>query len=112
MVEHDEEIIQHADYIIDIGPKAGRLGGEVVFQGTFENLLKEKESLTAAYLRGLQDPQDIDNLTIPTPTHRRKWRNYIEIIGAKENNLKSIDVKIPLEVLVVVTGLAVRERVA
>ena len=106
VVEHDEEIIQHADYIIDIGPKAGRLGGEVVFQGTFENLLKEKESLTAAYLRGLQDPQDIDNLTIPTPTRRRKWRNYIEIIGAKENNLKSIDVKIPLEVLVVVTGVS------
>ncbi len=106
VVEHDEEIIKNADYIIDIGPKAGRLGGKVTFQGSYEDLLNEKENLTAAYLRGLIDPLKENSLTIPIPSMRRKWRNFIEIIGAKENNLKNINVKIPLEIFVVVTGVS------
>lgn len=106
VVEHDEEIIRKADYIIDIGPKAGRLGGEVVFHGDIESLLKQENDLTAAYLRGMENPQDPDSLSIPVPSRRRKWKNYVEITGAREHNLKNIDVKIPLEVFVVVTGVS------
>lgn len=106
VVEHDEEIIRSADYVIDIGPRAGRLGGEVVFKGTVAQLLQEKENLTAAYLRGIDDPNGDDVLTIPMPQKRRKWRNYVEIVGANENNLQNITVKIPLEVMTVVTGVS------
>ena len=106
VVEHDEEIMRNADYIIDIGPKAGRLGGEVVFQGTFDELLKDPKSLTAAYLRGMEQPPLPNAMEIAVPTRRRKWRNFVEITGAKEHNLKNIDVKIPLEVLTVVTGVS------
>lgn len=106
VVEHDEDIIRHADYIIDIGPKAGRLGGNVVFKGTIEALLKEKGNLTAEYLRGMETPHAPETKVIPLPERRRKWRNCINIIGAKEHNLKNIDVKIPLEVFVVVTGVS------
>lgn len=106
VVEHDEEIIRSADYIIDIGPEAGRLGGEVVFHGTFDELLQSTTSLTAAYLRGMISPGAEGTLMVPMPKRRRKWHNYIEITGAKEHNLKDIEVKIPLEVLTVVTGVS------
>lgn len=106
VVEHDEEIIKSADYIIDIGPEAGRLGGNVVFEGQFNQLIKQKDNLTAAYLRGMEDPAAKDAMTIPLPAKRRKWKNFIEIVGAREHNLKNIDVKIPLEVFVVVTGVS------
>jgi len=98
VVEHDEEIIKSADYIIDIGPLAGRLGGEVVFQGNKDELEKSINSLTAKYLT-LKE-------MIPVPSPRRKWSNYIEVIGARENNLKNINVKFPLNVMTVVTGVS------
>lgn len=98
VVEHDEEIIREADEIIDIGPLAGRLGGEVVFQGTHEQLESSSESLTAKYLTGREK--------ITVPQSRRKWSNYIEITGARENNLKNVDVKFPLNTICVVTGVS------
>ena len=106
VVEHDEEIIRAADYIIDIGPRAGRLGGEIVFHGTFPQLMEQKEDLTAAYIRGMENPDAPDSRCLPVPTLRRKWRNYVEIVGAKEHNLKNINVKIPLQVLTLVTGVS------
>lgn len=98
VVEHDEEIIRAADYIIDIGPKAGRLGGEIVYQGDMKDLQKGSNSYTVRYLLGEE------NIEIP-PCHR-SWNNYIEIKGARENNLKGIDVKFPLNVMTVVTGVS------
>ena len=98
VVEHDEEIMRAADYIIDIGPEAGRHGGEVVYQGNIENIDTATNSYTAKYLSG--------KLTIPLPSHRRKWNKYIEVHGAAENNLKHINVKFPLEVMSVVTGVS------
>lgn len=98
VVEHDEEIIRAADYIIDIGPKAGRLGGEVVYQGDVAGLQKHTDSYTVRYLNGEE--------LIPVPRKRRKWNNYIEIKGARQNNLKNIDVKFPLNVMTVVTGVS------
>ena len=98
VVEHDEEIIREADEIIDIGPLAGRLGGEVVFQGTHEQLESSSESLTAKYLTGREK--------IDVPQSRRKWSNYIEITGARENNLKNVNVKFPLNTICVVTGVS------
>jgi excinuclease ABC subunit A len=107
VVEHDEAIIKAADYIVDIGPRAGQFGGEVVFSGTFDKLLAKKNNLTASYLRGMTPDSDRkDVLSIPLPKYRRKWRNYIEVKGAKEHNLKNIDVKIPLECFTVVTGVS------
>jgi len=111
VVEHDEEIMRAADYIIDIGPDAGRLGGEVVYQGevadlvriadggatTQDNNLMER-SYTLKYLTGVEK--------IPVPTHRRSWNNYIEVLSARQNNLKGIDVKFPLNILTVVTGVS------
>lgn len=97
VVEHDEDIMKAADMIIDIGPEAGTFGGELVAQGTFEEILKST-SLTAKYLNG--------ELEIKTPRIRRKWNNYIEILGARENNLQNIDVKFPLECLTVITGVS------
>ena len=98
VVEHDEEIIRAADYIIDIGPKAGRLGGQVVYQGDLKDLRPVKDSYTVSYLLG----ED----TIPVPPQRRPWNNYIEIKAARENNLKGIDVRFPLNVMTVVTGVS------
>ncbi len=98
IVEHDEEIIRDADMIIDIGPLAGRNGGEVVFQGSHKELALNNTSLTAKYINGTEK--------IHLPIVRRKWNNYIEITGARENNLKGIDVKFPLNTLTVVTGVS------
>ena len=102
-MEHDEEIIRAADYIIDIGPKAGRLGGEVVWQGDARQLLSDgttqpTESYTVNYLLGRE--------TIDVPTSRRCWNQYIELKGARENNLKGLDVRFPLNVMTVVTGVS------
>jgi len=107
VVEHDEEIMRAADYLIDIGPNAGRLGGKVVFQGIPDLTGKGDALLTAAdvensytlkYLLGQEK--------IEVPAQRRKWSNFIEVIGARENNLKGINVKFPLNVMTVVTGVS------
>ncbi len=103
VVEHDEEFMRSADYIIDIGPHAGRLGGEVVFQGKLsDQLLNDKQlqenSYTIKYLLGTDK--------IEVPQIRRKWSNYIEVKGARQNNLKGFDVKFPLNVITVVTGVS------
>ncbi|WKS95853.1 excinuclease ABC subunit UvrA [Riemerella columbina] len=97
VVEHDEDIMKAADYIIDIGPEAGYLGGELVFAGDFK-ALKNSNSLTAEYLTG--------RLQIEVPTQRRKTKSFIQIKGARQNNLKNIDVEIPLENLVVISGVS------
>ena len=107
VVEHDEAIIKAADYIVDIGPKAGQFGGEVVFAGTYDKLMAQRKNLTASYLRGMTaDVEQKDVMRIPVPQYRRKWRNYIEVKGAREHNLKNIEVKIPLECFTVVTGVS------
>lgn len=98
VVEHDEEIIRAADYIIDIGPLAGRLGGEVVYQGSLTPLPTDTDSYTIRYLTG--------EMKIPIPEHRRRWNNYIKVEGAAENNLKNIDATFPLRVMTVVTGVS------
>lgn len=103
VVEHDEDVIRSADYLIDIGPDAGRLGGKVVFAGSpseiTEDTLKEfPDSYTVKYLLGKEK--------IQTPSSRRKWNMYIEIKGARMNNLKGIDVKFPLNTMTVVTGVS------
>jgi excinuclease ABC subunit A len=98
IVEHDEEIIRAADHVIDMGPMAGRHGGEVVFQGGYKALQKDVKSLTARYMNGLSE--------IKVPSTRRKWNNYLKLTGARENNLGGIDVKFPLNVFTVVTGVS------
>lgn len=101
VVEHDEDIMRAADYIVDIGPFAGRRGGEVVFKGKVSDIgdvPASGESFTLKYLAGEEK--------IDVPQHRRKWNNYIEVLGARENNLKGIDVKFPLNVMTVVTGVS------
>ena len=98
VVEHEEEAIRSADYLIDVGPLAGTLGGEIVFAGNAEDIIKNPESLTTKYLTGI--------LQIEVPTQRRKPINFIEIKGARQHNLKNINVKIPLQVLSVITGVS------
>ncbi len=98
VVEHDEEIIRAADYIIDIGPEAGRFGGEVVYEGDMNDLQHGSNSHTVRYLLGEEK--------IPVPASPRVWNNYIAVKGARENNLKGIDVKFPLNVMTVVTGVS------
>ncbi len=98
VVEHDEEIIRAADEIIDIGPFAGQHGGEIVFQGNHQKLSKQPASLTTQYLTGIKK--------IEVPGQRRKWTNFIEVVGARENNLKNLQVKFPLNTLTVVTGVS------
>lgn len=102
VVEHDEDIMRSADYIVDVGPDAGHLGGEIVFHGTLDDLHAQKpnasKSHTVDYLNGYE--------TIETPKSRRSWNMAIELKGARMNNLKGIDVKIPLNVMTVVTGVS------
>lgn len=97
VVEHDEEIMKAADYIIDVGPDAGRNGGQIVFSGTPDHL-PDSDGYTAGYLTG--------KFSIPVPASRRRSRDTIEIIGAREHNLKDVSVKFPLGVMTVVTGVS------
>lgn len=98
VVEHDEEIIRAADVIIDVGPEAGRGGGQIVCMGSPDELCRRGEGYTAMYLNGTEQ--------IPLPSSRRPWNNFIEVKGARQNNLQGIDVKFPLNVLTVVTGVS------
>ena len=98
VVEHDEDTMRAADYIVDIGPRAGVHGGEVVATGTAEDIMKCKDSLTGAYLSG--------RIKIPVPTERKKPTGFLTIKGARENNLKNIDVDIPLGVVTCITGVS------
>lgn len=98
VVEHDEDIMKAADHIIDMGPHAGRLGGEIVFEGNHGQLKDSADSLTADYLTGRKE--------ITVPGYRRQWRNYIEVVGARENNLKNLKVKFPLNTITAVTGVS------
>ena len=98
VVEHDEGIMQAADEIIDIGPLAGKNGGEVIFQGNHHDLINDKKSITADYLTGRR--------FIEVPKTRKKWNNYLEVFGARENNLKNLNVKFPLNVFTVITGVS------
>ena len=98
VVEHDEDTMFAADYIVDIGPGAGRNGGEVVATGTAADIMACKDSLTGAYLSG--------RIKIPVPAERRKPAGWIKVRGARENNLKNIDVKIPLGIMTCITGVS------
>lgn len=98
VVEHDEDIMREADLIIDMGPYAGSNGGEVVFQGGHEQLLTEENSLTAKYLTGRE--------VIEIPEKRKDWKKSIRFLGCRENNLKNIDVEIPLDIMTVITGVS------
>ena len=98
VVEHDEDTMLEADFLVDIGPKAGEHGGEVVAAGTAKDIMKCKESITGQYLSG--------KLSIPVPAERKKPTGYLTVKGAKENNLKNIDVDIPLGVMTCVTGVS------
>ena len=98
VVEHDEDTMRAADYIVDVGPGAGSHGGEIVAAGSLKDIIKCKKSLTGAYLSG--------KIKIPVPKERRKPSGYITIRGARENNLKNIDVQIPLGIMTCVTGVS------
>jgi excinuclease ABC subunit A len=98
VVEHEEEVMKAADHIIDIGPAAGSHGGELIFTGDYDAIIKDDNSLTGRYLSGKE--------SIAIPVTRRKWHDFIEIKGARENNLKHVNAKFPLGVLTVVTGVS------
>ncbi len=98
VVEHDEEIMQQADEIIDLGPEAGIHGGELIFQGTINDITNKTPSLTAKYLTG--------QLEIPIPDSRRPWKYSIYMVGVHQHNLKNINVSIPLEIMTVITGVS------
>ncbi|QHS57897.1 excinuclease ABC subunit UvrA [Mucilaginibacter sp. 14171R-50] len=98
VVEHEEEIMKAADHIIDIGPEAGTHGGNLIFTGTYDQIIVDDDSLTGKYLSGREE--------IAIPKTRRKWSDFIEIKGARENNLKHANAKFPLGVLTVVTGVS------
>jgi len=98
VVEHEQEMMQAADHLIDIGPEAGVNGGQLIFQGDYEQILRHGDSLTGKYLSGEE--------TIPVPKTRRKWRDTVTVVGARENNLKGIDVSFPLNIFTVVTGVS------
>lgn len=98
VVEHDEDTMRAADYIVDIGPAAGSHGGEVVAAGSINDIIKCKKSITGAYLSG--------KIKIPVPAERRKPTGFITVKGARENNLKNIDVDFPLGVMTCVTGVS------
>ena len=98
VVEHDEDLMKEADQILDIGPEAGSGGGNLMFQGTYPEILENETTYTGQYLSG--------KMEVPVPASRRKWHNTIEVIGARENNLKNLTVKFPLGVMTVVTGVS------
>ncbi|MFY0600903.1 MAG: excinuclease ABC subunit UvrA [Cyclobacteriaceae bacterium] len=98
VVEHEEKVMECADQIIDIGPAAGVHGGELVFQGKIDELNGETKSFTAKYLKGIE--------SISTPTRRRKWNQSVTVEGARENNLKNVQVEVPLGILTVITGVS------
>ena len=98
VVEHEEKIMEAADQVIDIGPEAGSGGGNLMFQGTYPELLRDTETYTGKYLSG--------EMGVPVPAVRRPWRNALELTGARENNLKNVSVKVPLGVMTVVTGVS------
>ena len=98
VVEHDEDTMRAADYVVDIGPGAGEHGGQVIATGTAEDLMKNPNSITGKYLSG--------EIKIPVPKTRRKPKGFLKVVGAKENNLKNIDVKVPIGVLTCVTGVS------
>lgn len=98
VVEHDEEVIKAADYIVDIGPFAGQRGGEVVFSGAYEQMLKNANTLTAQFIRGER--------SIPLPETNKRWKEYIQIDNVTENNLKGVSLKLPLKVKTVICGIS------
>ncbi len=98
VVEHEEKMMEAADQIIDIGPEAGSGGGNLMFQGTFPELMQDTATYTGQYLSG--------KMAVAVPTVRRPWRNALELTGARENNLKNVSVKVPLGVMTVVTGVS------
>ena len=98
VVEHDEDTMRAADYVVDIGPGAGEHGGQVIATGTAEDIMKNSNSITGKYLSG--------EIKIPVPKTRRKPKGFLKVVGAKENNLKNIDVKLPIGVLTCVTGVS------
>ena len=98
VVEHDEEVIKAADYIVDIGPFAGQRGGEVVFSGAYDEMLKNANTLTSQFIKGER--------SIPLPETNRKWKEYIQIDNVSENNLKGVSLKLPLKVKTVICGVS------